>query len=500
MKNCSKKNSRLSASLSGPKVSSSAAVKLCTLLWVGLVAVFPAGSALAVVEIVPSIQDQMVVQRGKPWVVSGTAGDHEKFAVEFLGKKIEVKPSAGRWSVQFDVPPDSFGPAQLVADGGRLVRKIRIGDVWLCSGQSNMALNVERTVDGAEIANFAATQSVSIFQASKPMNIPQLEAEKWTDAASEKTRKFSAVCLAFGAALSEQTKVPIGLIDASLGGTWIESWLSAESFEKVSSARESASRYQQRANQRAVRGTRTTVYGIDRPSQLFDLMIAPLTVQPIKGVLWYQGEGNRVTADSYSEMLSTLIRDWRTHWRQPLLPFVIIQLPGFGTQTTGFDARSRWASVRDAQRVVASSAQRVGLVVTVDLGDGTIHPGRKLPFGQRAAGVASALAHGPHENPGILPTNFSIKKNAVSVEFNHGHACLEGTRHLPGSVYIAGSNQRWFAAEVDVERSSIVARSPSVPNPVAIRYAWSDNPNVGLRSCRKNIPATPFRSDDWPFP
>lgn len=497
MNNGTRKNRRFPTYLSG-QVVSNAAAKFWVLLFMGLMWVYPADSALAVVQFAASIQDHMVVQRGEPWVVSGTAGDQENFIVEFLGKKINVQPSSGRWSVQFDVPSDAFGPADLIADGGRLVKKVQIGDVWLCSGQSNMALNVARSADGAEIAKYAATQPVYIFQVAKPKKNPRLETGRWAAATFEKTKKFSAVCLAFGASISEQTKAPIGLIDASLGGTWIESWLSAEGFNKLSSTKVSESRYQQRARQMA-QNKKGVVYGIDKPSQLFDLLIAPLTIQPIKGVLWYQGEGNRVNADNYGEMLSMLIEDWRTHWGQPFLPFVVMQLPGFGRSSSGFDANSRWAFVRDAQRVVAFSSQLVGLVVTVDLGDGAIHPGRKLLFGQRAADIAYALAYATLENPGIFPTKVSIKGNTVSVEFNHGRACLEGTSLLPDLVYVAGSNQRWSVAEVDVERSSIVARSSSVPSPVAIRYAWSDNPAVGLRSCLDRLPVTPFRSDDWSF-
>lgn len=497
MKNFPRKNRRLAACLSG-QVTRIAAAKVWVLLCAGLMWVYPAGSALAVAELAASIQDQMVVQRGAPWLVSGTAGDLDNFIVEFLGKKINVKPYSGKWSVQFDIPSDAFGPAELVGDGGRLVKKVLIGDVWLCSGQSNMALNIARSVDGAEIAKYAATQSVSIYQVAKPIKKPQPATGRWAAATSENTKSFSAVCLAFGASLSEQTKAPIGLIDASLGGTWIESWLSAEGFNKVSSARASEVRYQQRARQIA-QGKMNVISGIDRPSQLFDLMIKPLTVQPIKGVLWYQGEGNRVNADNYGEMLSILIGDWRTHWGQPLLPFVVMQLPGFGSLASNFEAKSGWAIVREAQRAVASSSQRVGLVVTVDLGDGAIHPGRKLRFGQRAADVAYALAYTTHENPGIFPTKVSIKGNTVAVEFNHGRACLEGTSLLPNLVYVAGSDQHWFAAEVEVERSAIVARSSSVPSPVAVRYAWSDNPGVGLRSCHDGVPVTPFRSDDWSF-
>jgi sialate O-acetylesterase len=288
------------------------------------------------------------------------------------------------------------------------------------------------------------------------------------------------------------------LIDATVGGTWIESWISSKSFNQASSAQTAISCFDKAAEYRKREGLRTETFGIEKPSQLFDLMIAPLERQAIKGVLWYQGEGSGRISNNYAELLSLLIGDWRALWNDPALPFVVMQLPRFGAPSLGQDTRSAWAIIRDAQRIAVSSSPPAGLVVSIDLGDGTIHPPEKLPFGKRAAAVAFELVYDKrYEHLVPMPTNFNVWNDTARIEFDKGKACVEGTPYLSNTVFIAGEDHQWHNAEVHVDRSSISARSPNVSHPVAIRYAWSDYPQVGLKTCESAIPVTPFRTDDW---
>ena len=438
----------------------------------------------------------MVVQRGVPWEVSGTADAGERFSIGFLGQKREVRPAAGAWSVRFDVPSDVTGPAELVIDGSRVVRQVLVGDVWLCGGQSNMALPVTRASDGNRIAELSQRKAIHVYQVPKPIaGQPPGNAGRWIAVKSAaEVGQFSAVCLAFGTVLHDRTKVPVGLIDSSLGATWIESWISSQSFGRlalVESARESYAR-------RAASGRRRNTYGIDEPSQLFELMVRQLGRQSIKGVLWYQGEGNRRNADDYLELLMGLMQDWRAHWRNPSLPFVVMQLPGFGKPGKGFDPASGWAGVRDAQRRAVAASPPAGLVVTIDLGEGTIHPGAKLPFGARAAEVALDIAYGDgRRNAAALPTGFGFAGNAVQVEFGKGSTCVEGTPQLSEAFFVAGDDRRWYGAGLEVGRTGLMVRSAQVARPVAVRYAWADYPPVGLVACGGGTPVTPFRSDDW---
>jgi sialate O-acetylesterase len=442
----------------------------------------------------------MVVQRGVRFQVSGTATDNRKFDVTFAGQRIEVQPSEGAWNAEFDVSSRSAGSAEISIDGGRLVRKVQVGDVWLCSGQSNMALTVGRASDGPEIVRLANNKNIYGFSVPKPTTAPQQDAEQWVAITPESAKNFSAVCLAFGGALRDRLDVPIGLIDASLGGSWIESWMSAESFRRAPSASSSIARYEQRTSRQAAQWKKKNIHGFEKPSQLFDQMISPLRKLPIKGVLWYQGEGNRQNADSYAELLSILIKDWRLLWNNPEMPFVVVQLPGFGKPTSGMKPDHGLAGVRDAQRTAVAASQPAGLVVTHDLGDGTIHPGTKLPFGRRAADVAFDLVYGQRrEGFTPMPTQASFEGKAVRIEFSQGRACLEETRHLAETVYVAGDDRQWRLADVQINRSSIVARSAQVPRPVALRYAWSDYPRVGLKTCENDVPVSPFRTDNWPL-
>lgn len=452
-------------------------------------------TVLAQIEFDDHIQDQMVVQRGMRWEISGTSSNHVSFDATFADKTVKVHPVAGQWKAEFHVPSNLSGLAELNIDEGRLIRKIQVGDIWLCSGQSNMAMSVGGAYKN-KITRSLLGKTIKIFQVRKPMNIPQPNASRWVDGSSSDASAFSAVCLAFGAALYERTRIPIGLIDGTLGGTWIESWISPQSFKLASSAQAAISRYDKAAEHRKRKGLRTETYGIEKPSQLFELMIAPLGQQGIKGVLWYQGEGSGGISNNYAELLSLLIRDWRALWNNPALPFVVMQLPRFGTPSAGLDTRSGWAMIRDAQRIAVSSSQPAGLVVSIDLGDGTIHPPDKLPFGKRAANIAFELVYDKgHEHLMPMPTHFDVRDDAVRIEFDKGEACVEGTPHLSDTVFIAGEDHRWHNAEVDVERSSISARSPKVLHPVAIRYAWSDYPLVGLQTCESEIPITPFHAD-----
>jgi sialate O-acetylesterase len=454
--------------------------------------------ALAQIELADRIQDHMVVQRGMPWEVTGTADSNASFDATFGEQALEVHPVNGIWKVRFDIPLNLSGPAELKIDGGRLVRKIQVGDVWLCSGQSNMAWGLRGVSDKDQITEALRGKTVRVFQVPKPMHISQPHAGRWMDAMSSQAVAFSAVCLAFGASLYDRAHVPIGLIDATLGGTWIESWISPRSFQQASSVRAAIARYESAAAHRKREGLRTETYGIDKPSQLFDLMIAPLASQAIKGAVWYQGEGSGANGNNYDELLSLLIRDWRAHWNNPKLPFVIMQLPGFGTPSTGLDTRSGWATIRDAQRIAVASSPPAALVVSVDLGDGTIHPPVKLPFGKRAADVAYELVYsrgGNHLMP--MPTKIEPIGDKVQVEFDSGKACIEKTPALAGSVFVAGEDRHWYKAEVEAGRSSITAHSPEVPHPVAVRYAWSEFPTVGLRTCATAIPVSPFRTDNW---
>lgn len=443
------------------------------------------------------VRDQLIIQRGSIWEVSGTATSRDDFVLKFAGQEVHVHPSAGTWMARVPVPSHLAGTTRLVIDRIGVMKEVAVGDIWVCGGQSNMALPLRRAADQEDIANDVDGKPIYVFRAPRPAEAMRARKGQWMAATPDTVSKISAVCLAFGASLYQRIGVPIGLIDASLAGASIESWLSAESFGEVSSATQAKRRFQQHSKRREAAGRRRNAgLGKEEPSELFNLMIAGLRKQPIRGVLWYQGESNVQQAYDYAEWLEMLMKDWRKNWGSPSLPFVVMQLPGIGKSGEGFDRGSRWARVRDAQRLAVSSSQPAGLVVTVDLGDGTPHPKVKGAFGRRAAEVAYDLVYGQGPDRRVpMITSVEFQGTAVRVQFS---ACIRGTRKASRTVFVAGNNGEWRNATVSVDQSTITARSPELGVPVALRYGWSDYPEVGLVSCDGGMPVTPFRTDNWP--
>ena len=459
-------------------------------------AALPALPVAARVQLDAHIQDHMVVQRGKPWQVSGTAADGERVIASFLGQRRETHGSAGRWTLTFDVPAAMAGPADLAV--GPEMRKVMVGELWLCSGQSNMALPVGRAADGEQIAHATLGRTIHVLHVAKPTTADQPWSGRWLRAEPATVGRFSAVCLAFGSALHDRVRAPVGLIDSSVGATMIESWISPEGMRTVELGAYARERYAKTRKQRAAGGKLRNVSGMEKPSDLFELMVRPQIRQPLQGVLWYQGEGNRRSAGDYAALLRLLIRDWREHWGDAGMAFVVIQLPGYGAPSE-FDPASEWAAVREAQRSAIAASFRAGLVVTLQLGDGTIHPAAKLPFGARAAAVAAEVAYAAEAaGPAPSPVAARAEGGALRIELAGGRACLKPEQPAR-SIYVAGEDRRWHRAEVGIERSGIVARSPEVTRPVAARHAWSDNPPATLVAC-DGMPVTPFRTDDWPLP
>ncbi len=467
-----------------------------------LIAVLSTNHAQAEIVLDPFIQNGMVVQRGTDWLVTGTATNNESFSLSFADQTVNVKPASTVWSAKFNVPKVFSGPSELVIDKPHRSIKVNVGELWVCSGQSNMAFPLKLTQDSNRIVEQLKGKPISIYQATKTIEKTQPDANRWMPADANGNRDFSAVCLSFGAKLFEKLKAPIGLIDASLGGTWIESWISSTSFSQVPKNLISENRFKQRQTHKAKKINKKPDrrFGTDTPSELFDFMIKPLVSKPIKGVLWYQGEGNRSDADHYGRYLTLLMKDWRKSWGQPALPFVIVQLPKFGQPNARPNGNSQWAGIRDSQRLAVIDSQPAGLVVTLDLGDTDIHPKIKLPFGERAAEVANQLVY---ENKllGTAPTvsNVAEDNGILRIDFKNGPQCIEQSTGFAESFLIAATDRKWQRAQAKIVGSSVQVFSEKVKKPYAVRYAWSDNPPIGMISCADKLPITPFRTDSWPL-
>ncbi len=428
--------------------------------------------------------DHMVIQRDRPVRVWGEAPGGARVEVQLGPRRATVEAAAdGHWATTLEALP-AGGPFVLAAGSGAdrvEAADVLIGDVWLCSGQSNMQMTLKECDGGPEAAAGAGTLA-NLRLASvgrRPSAAPESGGEvRWRVAASESASDFSAVGFWFAARLLADPTlrdVPIGVIDASFGGTLCEAWVPREALAGF--AREEL---------------RDSMFGIG-PSALFNGMIAPLGRAPITGVVWYQGEGNSDRPDTYPKLLAALFASWRSRFETPDLPFLVVQLPDFAPGWGGVS----WAWIREAQASAVRATPHASLVVGIDTNDGSdLHPRPKRAIGERAALLALHDVYGrPVIARGPEFREARAEGDALRVRFESlgdGLASRDGGP-IRGFA-VAGADGRSRFADAVIDGDSIVLRSGAVPAPLTVRYAWSGAPGANLVN-RSGLPAAPFRTD-----
>jgi sialate O-acetylesterase len=227
-------------------------------------------------------------------------------------------------------------------------------------------------------------------------------------------------------------------------------------------------------------------------------MVAPLLPYPFRGAIWYQGESNALKAHQYRKLLPALIESWRTSTRNGKLVFLIVQLPNHGA-TPEQPAESAWAELREAQFQTVARVPDTGLAVTIDVGDPTdVHPHRKLEVGQRLALWALGTTY--HKSimySGPLYGSMKVEGREARIHFTHVGAGLEARSGDLQGFAVAGADRKFYWATARIEGDAVIVSSPEVASPVAVRYAWADNPRCNLFN-KDGLPASPFRTDDWP--
>ncbi len=469
------------------------------------------------------LADHMVIQRGLPVHVWGTAAPQEAVSVTFRGEtKSGTADDDGRWSV-FLSPGEAGGPFQLSikATNTIVLNDILVGDVWVASGQSNMEFPMTGLANAqAEIAA-AQYPKIRLFLVKhKPADYPleNVESKSWAACTPETVADSSAVAYFFARNL-QQVGVPIGLIESFWGGTAAESWtslnaLSADaSLMPVFSARaktlatESTTvlhlQREEREFQQAVAQAKADGkplpwrqwhpdFAAWAPAALYNGMIAPLTPFAIRGVIWYQGESNDGPdrAPLYARLFQTMIRDWRNAWGEGDFPFLFVQIANWNTA-----AEDLWPDVRNAQRQ-ALTLKNTGMAVTIDIGDAVdIHPKNKQDVGLRLALAARAIAYGDKvEWSGPLYRQVTQEEHALRVWFDHAGGLAAKGAELTG-FEVAGADGKYSAAEAKIEGTSVVVSSPAVPTPVSVRYGWAANPSCDLFN-KEGLPASPFQAPE----
>jgi len=492
-------------------------------LFLGVLAcVWLAPPLRAEVEPHPIFSDHMVLQQGTPLRVWGKANPGEKITVRL---EREGQPAVtatttaddkGRWSVE--LPAQKAGTGfTLTVQGQNTVtfKNVAVGEVWICSGQSNMQWELWRLTredQGKKVAAQAKHPNIRLFtMPRRPALTPQedfpvlkikMKRDKdydvvfgqWQECTPETAYEFSAVAYFFGRDLEKALNVPIGLIATNWGGTVCEAWTSLEALESVPDLKYLADRARQaQQNPPQKKGLSPNI-----PTVLFNGMIHPLLKFPIRGAIWYQGESNAPRAYEYRTLYPTMIQDWRKRWGHDFA-FLGVQLAPYWD---GNSEGVRYAELRDAQLHATRVLPKVGLAVITDAGDEKdIHPQQKEPVGARLALAARALTYGEkivYSGPIFREAKFDGKKAILS--FDHvGGGLVAKDGPLVGFT-ACGTDRVFKPAQAVIEGDKVVVTCDDVDQIVAVRYGWVNfaKPTLNLFN-KEGLPASPFRTDDFPL-
>jgi sialate O-acetylesterase len=492
-------------------------------------------AAAAEVSLPRLFGDHMVLQRDAAVPVWGNAEPNEPVIVSIAGQRAAATAGAdGRWRVALK-PMAAGGPHELsIAGRDKSVnfKDVLVGEVWLCSGQSNMEWPLKRVGGGTDEMTRADYPSIRLFTVSKlSAGEPQDDCRgAWAPCRPETAAEFSGVAYHFGKELHARLKVPVGLVQAAWSGAAAESLIPAEALKAHPTFREKFAQWEQyrkdypsilkeynekqaawqtRADQAKAEGKPAPP---DRPrmpknpdgperslARLYNGMIHPVVPFGIRGVAFYQGENNVLNPDEYRELFPLLIREWRRRWGRGDVPFLFVQIANFSAVLPE-PSDGMWCRIRDAQRA-GLREPNTAMIVAIDLGDADdLHAKNKRDVGLRLARAARRLAYGEQDvvPMGPLFAGAEFKGPEVTIRFTHagGGLVAKGGGPLVGFA-VAGDDRRfaWAAARVDGDR--VVVSCDKVSQPAAVRYAFAANPRCNLYNA-EGLPASPFRTDDWP--
>ncbi len=435
-------------------------------------------------------QDNAVLQQNIPLPVWGTSLPGAKVTVTLADRtSTTVADANGAWRVILDpiaairLTSVNDAPEGMTMDivcekddakAAKRINNLLVGELWLCAGQSNMAgkmgTHEERHFPEDSIAK-------ANYPALRQMASP--EAQPWLVCTPETAPRFKKVCFFFARRLQREILVPVGIINAAVGGSRIEAWLNQKPFER---------------------------------GKNYDQKIAPLIGYGLRGVVWYQGESNERDRREYLPKLRSLITGWRDVWRQGALPFYFVQLPGIGTSNpdnpAGGDGR---AEIRQAQ-FEALALKNTGMAVTIDVGDVKEHPPNKYDTGVRLARLALHYDYGLADlaPTGPLYRSHRIEGDAVRIFFDHaknGLMLAAKKGFLPpvetpttklSWLAIQDKDGTWHWADGRIEGSELIASCKEVSEPVAVRYAYTNHPTGTLLYSKDGLPAGPFSTNGYP--
>jgi len=487
----------------------------------------------------------MVLQSGMPVKIWGSAAAGEQVTVSFKEqKKLAKANDAGKWEIILKALKPSFTPQDLkiTASNTITIKNILVGEVWVCSGQSNMDMTVAKedrywcgVINEAEEVAAANYPLIRVFDVdfTPSATIQNDVTGKWETVSPQTIGHLSAVAYFFARDVQQKIKVPIGLITTAFGASTAEAWVREEALINepvckplVDSFKKKLERYltdtaaltkykiaQEKwkidaealkaAGKNVPRGPRNPdpVRDQHNASVLWNGMVKPLVPYAIRGALWYQGESNSPTAKIYRQIMETLITDWRKQWNQGNFPFLYVQLANIGKTYDSLPAKGGSEAVKREAQLQNLSIPNTAMAVAIDNADPTdmnnVHPKNKQEIGRRLALAALAMTYGEKIiYSGPIYDKMEISGNNIKLYFKHtGSGLLAKDGDLKGFA-IAGADKKFVWATAKIEGNTIVVSSPDVSAPVAIRYGWGNNPVTSLYN-KENLPASPFRTDSF---
>jgi len=514
--------------------------------WAAVLAVCVlAPAASAEVRLANIIGSNMVLQREMPVPIWGWADAGEKVTVKFAGQtKTATAAADGKWTVKLDALETSAKPADMTVAGANTItlKNILVGEVWIGSGQSNMEMGVGGCLDAGKVVAAAKYPTMRLITVRKATSGTPRESfsGSWQVCSPRSAGRFSATLFFFGQKLHKELGVPIGLIHSSWGGTRVEPWTPPCGFAAVKSLKD-ISNAVSKANAEYNKALAGSISRIEAwvtmakkalaenepipgmpstmpkhrmnssgaPTGLYNAMIHPLIPFAVRGATWYQGESNGGEGMSYFEKKKALIGGWRELWGYDL-SFYFVQLANFRNPNTNPAGGDGWARVRDAQTATLS-VPKTGMAVIIDIGMArNIHPKNKQDVGKRLALWALAKDYGKSiVYSGPMYKGMKREGKTIRLTFDHvGGGLIVGqkeglapTKEVPGGTLkqfaIAGADKKWAWADAKIDGQTVVVSSDKIPAPVAVRYAYSMNPQGCNLYNKEGLPAVPFRTDKW---
>lgn len=528
---------------------------LKALLFVAAVGFVPV--ARADVKPHPIFSDNMVLQQAVPITVWGKADPGEEVTIGLMEASpegelagVEAKTTAdkdGNWSAKLPARKAGTGYT-LIAKGKNTVafKNVAVGEVWVCSGQSNMEWSVNASETPDKVKEGAKNPNLRLFTVQKRTSPTPLNDQndlkhftRWAESGPDTVGTFSAVAYHFGQKLQKELGVPVGLIHTSWGGTPAQAWASVEALDAdpslkfyADAGRAAAKSFAEYDPKKALEayekalaawklaaekakadgtpvpkepmkpGATPPPLGPNTPGVLYNAMIHPLLNFKVQGAIWYQGESNSGRAFEYRTLLPTMIKDWRARFGCDL-PFMIVQLASYGNGK-GNSEGVTYAELRDAQLHTAKTLPKTGLAVITDHGnEGDIHPKPKQPVGERLALAALGIGYDKKiVYSGPVFKGMKVVNDTAVLSFDHAGGGLvakgDGTKLVGFTV--AGEDNIFHPASAEIVDNTVVVKSDKVSKPTAVRFGWVNFAKPELNFFNKEgLPATPFRTDDLPY-